>query len=99
MQTIHVSCTNIRTSYKLKKRLNEDFENLCDWFIDNKLSIHFGEDMIKSILFASKWRAKNSRQLNIKYKDKYKSTFKSNISWVRARRDNVRRANNIKSYK
>ena len=31
------------------KRLNEDFENLCDWFADNKLSIHFGED--KTILF------------------------------------------------
>ena len=27
-----------------EKQLNEDFENLCDWFVDNKLSIHFGED-------------------------------------------------------
>ena len=51
------------------ERLNEDFENLCDWFADNKLSIHFGEDKTKSILFASKRRAKNIRQLNIKYKD------------------------------
>ena len=31
------------------KRLNEDFENLCDWFADSKLSIHFGED--KTFLF------------------------------------------------
>ena len=54
---------------QIEKRLNEDFENLCNWFVDNKLSIHFGEDKIKSILFASKRRAKNTRQLNIKYKD------------------------------
>ena len=60
---------------QIEKRLNEDFENLCDWFADNKLSIHFGEDKTKSILFASKWRAKNIRQLNIKYKDKFKTTF------------------------
>ena len=54
---------------QIEKRLNEDFENLCDWFADNKLSIHFGEDKTKSILLASKRRAKNIRQLNIKYKD------------------------------
>ena len=29
-----------------------------DWFLDNKLSMHFGEEMIKSILFASNKRAK-----------------------------------------
>ena len=67
---------------QIEKRLNEDFENLCDWFVDNKLSIHFGEDKTKSILFASKQRAKNIHQLDIKYKDKYKITFGSNISWV-----------------
>ena len=43
-------------------------ENICDWFVDKKLSIHFSEDKTKSILFASKRRAKNVRQLNIKYK-------------------------------
>ena len=58
----------IRTSYKLKKRLNEDFANLCDWFVENKLSINFVEDKTKSILFASKRRAKNIRQLSIKCK-------------------------------
>ena len=67
---------------QIEKRLNEDFEYLCDWFVDNKLSIHFGEDKTKSILFASKQRAKNIHQLDIKYKDKYKITFGSNISWV-----------------
>ena len=54
---------------QIEKRLNEDFENLCDWIVDNKLSIYFGEDKTYSILFASKWRTKNIRQLNIKYKD------------------------------
>ena len=54
---------------QIEKQLNEDFENLYDWFVDNKLSIHFGEDKTKFILFASKRRAKNIRQLNIKYKD------------------------------
>ena len=43
---------------QIEKRLNEDFENLSDWFVDNKLSIHFGEDKTKSILFASKRRVK-----------------------------------------
>ena len=54
---------------QIEKRLNEDFENLCDWFVDNKLSIYFGEDTTKAILFASKCTTKNIRQLNIKYKD------------------------------
>ena len=36
---------------QMEKRLNKDFENLCDyWFVDNKLNIHFGEDKAKSIL-------------------------------------------------
>ena len=51
-----------------EKRVNEDFGNLCD-FVDNKLSIHFSEDKTKSMFFASKRRAKNIRQLNIKYKE------------------------------
>ena len=31
--------------------LNFDFNNLCEWFIGNKLSIHSGEDKVKCILF------------------------------------------------
>ena len=46
---------------KIGKRLKEDFENIYNWFVDNILSIHFGEDQTKSILFASKRRAKNIR--------------------------------------
>ena len=29
---------------KIQSHLNEEFCNICDWFVDNKLSIHFGED-------------------------------------------------------
>ena len=54
---------------QIEKRLNENFKNLCDWFICNKLSIHSGEDKTKLILFASKQRAKNISRLNTKYKD------------------------------
>ena len=28
---------------EIEKQLNEDFANLCDWFVENKLSIHFGD--------------------------------------------------------
>ena len=56
---------------QMEKRLNKDFQNL-EWFVDNKLSIHFGDDKTKSLLFTSKRKARNIRQLNIKYKDKYK---------------------------
>ena len=26
---------------QVEKKLNEEFENLCDSFVDNKLSLHF----------------------------------------------------------
>ena len=51
---------------QIEKQLNNDFENVCNWFLDNKLSIHFGEDKIKSILFASKRKIKSARTLNVK---------------------------------
>ena len=31
---------------------------LCDWFVDNELTIHFGEDKTKSTLFGSKHKIK-----------------------------------------
>ena len=37
--------------------------------MDNKLSIHFGEDKTKSILFSSKRKVKKASSLNIQYKD------------------------------
>ena len=31
---------------KIDKILNKDFKNICDWFVDNKLSIHFRDDKL-----------------------------------------------------
>ena len=52
-----------------EKQLNKDFESICDWFVDNKLSIHFGDDNIKSILFATISKIKKVRKLNIKFEN------------------------------
>ena len=43
---------------EIENQLNGDFTNICEWFVDNRLSIHFGEDKTKSILFASKRKIK-----------------------------------------
>ena len=51
----------------IKNQLNEDFAHICDWFVDNELSIHFGEDKTKSILFASKSKIKKLQRLEIIY--------------------------------
>ena len=51
----------------IENQLNKDFSNICDWFVDNKLSIHFGDDKTKSILFASKNKVKKLEKLNIIY--------------------------------
>ena len=49
----------------IEDQLNKDFNSLCERFIDNKLSIHFGEEKTKSILFCTIRRLKNSRNLDI----------------------------------
>ena len=54
---------------EIETQLNRDFSSICDWFVDNKLSIHFGEDKTKSILFCSKHKIKKASPLNIQYKD------------------------------
>ena len=38
----------------IEEHLNWDFPTLVDWFVDNKLSVHFDEDKAKSILFSPK---------------------------------------------
>ena len=35
---------------EIEKQLNEDFLNICDRFVDNKLSVHFGEYNRRSML-------------------------------------------------
>ena len=53
----------------IEDQLNKDFTSLCEWFFDNKLSIHFGEQKTESILFGTTKRLKNSRNLDFRYKD------------------------------
>ena len=64
----HKSVTDI------KKTLTKDFSNICDWFVDNKISIHFAEDKTKSVLFSSKRNFKLVEELDITYKDKNQAT-------------------------
>ena len=46
--------------------LNKEFSSLREWFIDNELSVHFGEDKTKSILYA---RSKTPAKLDISFQD------------------------------
>ena len=54
---------------EIEKQLNGHFTSICEWFVDNRLSIHFGEDKTKSILFASKRKIKKVPKLKINYKN------------------------------
>ena len=57
---------NIKT---IEEHLNRDFSTLVDWFVDNRLSVHFDEGKTKSILFSPKHRSKSIGQIDISYKD------------------------------
>ena len=39
---------------KIENVLNKEFSSLCQWFIDNKLSIHLEKGKTKSILFSKR---------------------------------------------
>ena len=41
---------------KIERNLNKNFPDVCDWFVNNKLSIHFGEGETKCIPFGTKHR-------------------------------------------
>ena len=49
---------------KIENVLNKEFSSLCQWFIDNKLSINFGEDKTKSILFS---KTRGLKEINISF--------------------------------
>ena len=54
---------------EIEEKLNKNFNSLCDWFVENKLSIHFGEDKTKSIVFGTRRRLKNLDALDIRRGD------------------------------
>ena len=55
-----------KNNEKIEKVLNKEFSSLCEWFIDNKLSIHFWNDKTKTIFFS---RMKSPPKLSISYGD------------------------------
>ena len=54
---------------RIKEELTKNFSNISDWFVDNKLSIYFGENKTKSILFSTKNRKREIGTLDIQYGD------------------------------
>ena len=51
---------------EIKKQLTKNFSNICDWFVDNKLRIRFGENKTKLILCSSNRNLKLVEELDIK---------------------------------
>jgi len=49
----------------IEDTLNGNLSSLCDWLVDNKLSIHVGKT--ESILFGTKYLLSKENKLNIKY--------------------------------
>ena len=60
---------------EIEKWLNKDFKSVFDRFLDNKVSIYFGEDKAKSIPSASKCKIKSANKLNIKIKQYSQVTY------------------------
>ena len=50
---------------EIEEDLNRNFSTICDWFVNNKLSIHFGESKTKNILFGTKNKPKKVGSLDI----------------------------------
>ena len=59
-----------KSEKEIEKTLTQNFKNICEWFVDNKLSIHFGEDKTKCILFCPKSKLSKANKLNIEYEGK-----------------------------
>ena len=57
----------IKTLQTLHKHLNNDFSNVCEWSLDNKFGIHFGEDKTKTILLGTKRKLRKVGKLHITY--------------------------------
>ena len=64
MQMTIVFSTNIRMLKKIGNVLNKEISSLWQWFVDNKVSIHFIKDKTKSILFS---KAKGLREIIIPF--------------------------------
>ena len=63
-----------------KRRTHKNFSHICDWFVDNRLSINFREDKTKSILFSTKERKMKVEALDKNY-GKIKIKQHSNVTY------------------
>ena len=61
------SCCQHKNLTEIEKQLLKDFSCLYDSVVGNKLSIYFGQDKTKSILFGTKHKLRNAKALNIVY--------------------------------
>ena len=52
---------------EIERNLNKNFSDVCDWFVENKLNIYFGEGKAICILFDTKHRLNKVSSLDIKY--------------------------------
>lgn len=41
---------------EIDKQLNINFANVCEWFANNKLCIHFGEDKLSFLVQSVNWK-------------------------------------------
>ena len=64
MPMTHALFIAIKVHLLVEQRLNIDFNSLCDWFEDNKLSIHLGVDKTKSILFSKRRKKENIHMMS-----------------------------------
>ena len=46
---------------EIEQNLHKNTSNVCDWFVDNNLNIHFGDNKTKSILFDTKYKLNKVR--------------------------------------
>ena len=58
-----------KDSKTIEDQLNQNFNSLCEWFIDNKLNVHFGREKTKSILFGTKQPLHKEKALDIRSGD------------------------------
>ena len=65
---------------KIERVLNKEFSSLCEWFIDNKLSIHFGNDKTKTIFFISNEKLIKTKHMILRLLSKTAQYCR--ISWM-----------------
>ena len=60
---------------EIKNVLNKEFANLCEWIVDNKLSIHFDEETLNTFFLVRKKSMPVQQQYN-------KTISYSRIPWL-----------------